>query len=356
MTSTAMQRAIDPGNESLRGVAIPPAAAMAAAATALPNAIAPSADLAFAYQLVEMLAIPVFVLDSHAHVLIWNRACERLTGVPASEIVGTDHHSRCFYDQPRPTLADLVIHDRLDEIRHIYPRHGRPGASSSPLSVENWCDMPRAGKRRYLAADASPIFDDSGRLKAVVETLRDLTEEKMAQLALEKLASRDGLTGLANRRCFDDTLAAEWARAQRQTQPISLLMVDVDNFKAYNDANGHLGGDECLKRIATAVASEMRANDLVARYGGEEFAVILPNQSLKGAAIVGERIRRRVECLQLPNGGAPSRRVTVSIGAATAIVGADNCASDLVATADAALYRAKHLGRNRISLPLAESG
>ena len=306
MTSTAMQRALDPGSESLRGVAIPPAVQQAT----LP--IAPGADLAFAYQLMEMLAIPVFVLDSHAHVLIWNRACERLTGVPANEIVGTDHHSRCFYDQPRPTLADLVIQDRLDEIRHIYPRHGRPGASSSPLSVENWCDMPRAGKRRYLAADASPIFDD--------------------------------------------TLAAEWARAQRQTQPISLLMVDVDNFKAYNDANGHLGGDECLKRIATAVASEMRANDLVARYGGEEFAVILPNQSLKGAAIVAERIRRRVECLQLPNGGAPSRRVTVSIGAATAIVGADNCASDLVATADAALYRAKHLGRNRISLPLAEGG
>ena len=84
-----------------------------------------------------------------------------------------------------------------------------------------------------------------------------------------------------------------------------MLMVDVDNFKAYNDANGHLGGDECLKRIAEAVASEMRANDLVARYGGEEFAVILPNQSLKGAAIVAERIRARVERLHLP--GSPAR-------------------------------------------------
>jgi len=275
--------------------------------------------------------------------------------VPASEIVGTDKHWRSFYDEPRPTLADLVIQNRLDEIRHIYPRHGKPqSGSATPLSVETWCDMPRAGKRRYLAADASPIFDDSGRLKAVVETLRDLTEEKMARLALEKLATRDGLTGLANRRCFDETLAAEWQRAQRQCQPISLLMVDVDNFKAYNDANGHLGGDECLKRIATAVASEMRANDLVARYGGEEFAVILPNQSLKGAAIVAERIRSRVERLRLPNGLAPLRQVTVSIGAATAIAGPHNTASELVAIADAALYRAKHLGRNRISLPSAE--
>jgi diguanylate cyclase (GGDEF)-like protein/PAS domain S-box-containing protein len=356
MTSTAMQCVTNPATDGLQAASGHAGMLSPALPAHLASAIAPAADLAFAYQLMEMLAIPAFVLDSHAQVLIWNRACERLTGVPASEIVGTDNHWRSFYDEPRPTLADLVIQDRLDEIRHIYPRHGKTQVTASPLSVETWCDMPRAGKRRYLAADASPIFDEQGRLKAVVETLRDLTDEKMARLSLEKLASRDGLTGLANRRCFDDTLAAEWARALRQQQPISLLMVDVDNFKAYNDANGHLGGDECLKRIATAVASEMRANDLVARYGGEEFAVILPNQSLKGAAIVAERIRRRVEQLRLPNGGAPLRQVTVSIGAATAIAGADNCASELVAIADAALYRAKHLGRNRISLPSAEGG
>lgn len=318
------------------------------------NGLTPDADLRFTHQLLQMLGVPVFVLDSNARVLIWNRACERLTGVPASEVIGTDEHWRSFYEQPRPTLADLVIQNRTDEICHIYPRHGKPQAPNAQLSIEIWCEMPRAGKRRYLAADASPIFDEAGRLRAVVETLRDLTDEKMAQSALEKLASRDGLTGLANRRCFDDTLHTEWARALRLCQPLSLLMVDVDNFKAYNDANGHLGGDECLKRIATAVASEIRANDLVARYGGEEFAVILPNQSLKGAAVVAERIRRRVEALQVPNGPAPLRLVTVSIGAATAIAGPDNSASDLVAIADAALYRAKHLGRNRISLPMAD--
>jgi diguanylate cyclase (GGDEF)-like protein len=211
--------------------------------------------------------------------------------------------------------------------------------------------MPRLGRRRYLAADASPIFDSDGKLVAVVETLRDVTDEKRAQVALEQLATRDGLTGLANRRCFDDTLNAEWQRALRQQQPLSLLMVDVDNFKQYNDAYGHLGGDECLQRIATAVSSEMRANDLVARYGGEEFAVILPNQSLKGAAIVAERIRCRVEQLRLPNLGSQQHVVTVSIGAATALAAPENDPSQLVATADSALYRAKHMGRNRISLP-----
>jgi diguanylate cyclase (GGDEF)-like protein/PAS domain S-box-containing protein len=310
-------------------------------------------DRAFTSQLMEMLAIPVFVLDPSARVIIWNRACERLTGVPAQEVIGTDQHWNCFYAKPQPTLADLVIQNRTDEVVHLYPRHAKSHPINANLSAETWCDMPRVGRRRYLAADASPIFDESGSMSAVVETLRDLTDEKMAQIALEQLATRDGLTGLANRRCFDDTLHAEWARALRQKTPLSLLMVDVDNFKAYNDAHGHLGGDECLKRIATAVASEMRANDLVARYGGEEFAVILPNQSLKGAAIVAERIRTRVEQLQVPNRLAPTQHVTVSIGAATAIAGPDNDASQLVAIADAALYRAKHLGRNRISLPVS---
>ncbi|MFL6656521.1 MAG: diguanylate cyclase [Massilia sp.] len=315
---------------------------------------APEQGHAFANKLLEMLAVPAFVLDINRRVIIWNRACERLTGVPAAEMLGTQDHWRSFYDVRRPTLADLVIENRVDEIAHLYTSAARGHDTAGQLCAESWCDMPRCGRRLYLAADASPIFDDDGELAAVVQTLRDMTEEKAAQIALEQLATRDGLTGLANRRCFDDTLRAEWARAMRQHQPLSLLMVDVDNFKAFNDANGHLGGDECLKCIANAVAKEMRANDLVARYGGEEFAVILPNQSLKGAAIVAERIRSRVEQLALPHGRGDGRHVTVSIGAATAIAATDAEPSHLVATADAALYRAKHMGRNRISLPLSE--
>ena len=311
-------------------------------------------DDAIASKLLEMLAVPAFVLDRESRVIVWNRACERLTGVPANEMLGTRDHWRSFYDTRRPTLADLIIQNRMDEIDHLYFRVQRNAQAAGQLCAETWCDMPRCGKRRYIAADASPVYDECGELAAVVQTLRDMTEERAAQIALEQLATRDGLTGLANRRCFDDTLRAEWARAMRQHQPLSLLMVDVDNFKAYNDANGHLGGDECLKRIAGAVASEMRANDLVARYGGEEFAVILPNQSLKGAAIVAERIRSRVEQLQVPQEHGRRARVTVSIGAATAIAATNTDPSQLVATADAALYRAKHMGRNRISLPSSE--
>jgi diguanylate cyclase (GGDEF)-like protein len=132
-------------------------------------------------------------------------------------------------------------------------------------------------------------------------------------------------------------------------------MVDVDDFRQYNDAHGHAGGDACLQRIAGTVAKEMRVNDLVARYGGEEFAVLLPNQSLKGAAIVAERIRCRVEALHLPNPGSARRFVTVSIGAATALAAPGIDPAQLLAAAHAALYRAKHTGRNRIS-PTREAG
>lgn len=312
-------------------------------------------ESAFGNKLMEMLAVPAFVLDTECRVIIWNRACEKLTGVPAHEMLGTRDHWRSFYASARPTLADLVIQGRFDEIAHLYQHVARDSLTGDALCAKSWCDMPRSGRRRYLAADASPIYDDDGVLMAVVQTLRDITDEKSAQIELEQLATRDGLTGLANRRCFDDTLRAEWTRATRQHQPLSLLMVDVDNFKAYNDANGHLGGDDCLKRIAEAVAKEMRANDLVARYGGEEFAVILPNQSLKGAAIVAERIRSRVERLLVPHASGSHQHVTVSIGAATAFAAPETEPSQLLAIADAALYRAKHMGRNRISLPVTET-
>ncbi|WP_202423954.1 sensor domain-containing diguanylate cyclase [Duganella lactea] len=309
----------------------------------------------FALKLMELLVIPTFVLDLAGKVIIWNRACERLTGTAAWEVLGTADHWKSFYHEQRPTLADLVIQGDATDLHRLFRQHGRRSDADHNLCAENWCDMPRIGRSRYLAADASPIFDSHGKLVAVAETLRDITDEKRAQVALEQLATRDGLTGLANRRCFDDTLNAEWQRALRNPQPLSLLMVDVDNFKQYNDAYGHLGGDECLQRIASAVASEMRTNDLVARYGGEEFAVILPNQSLKGAAIVAERIRCRVEQLRLPNLGCEQHVVTVSIGAATALAAPETDPSQLVATADSALYRAKHMGRNRISLPGASS-
>jgi len=304
----------------------------------------------FAVRLMQDLVVATFVLDAERRVLIWNRACERLTGVPASRLLGTQDHWWAFYDTPRHCLSDIVALDRLDELNTLYAEHTAVSTTDTGLHAENWCTMPRLGHELYLAIDAGPIYDDHGKLIAVVETLRDMTEKKIAQQALQNLAERDGLTGIANRRAFDDTLRQEWLRAQRERHPLSLIMLDVDYFKRYNDRYGHQQGDECLRRVAGAIeAAALRPADRAARYGGEEFAVIMPNTPRAGAIAVAERIIEHVAALQLPHADSEvAERVTVSIGIATLLPQDDRDSDTLIAAADAALYAAKHDGRNRI--------
>ena len=191
-------------------------------------------ELDFSVRLMAQLVVPTFVIDAAGQVIIWNRACERLTGIKASEVVGTREHWRGFYDAPRPCLADLIALGRTEEIETYYVEHDHPAegvTSAHGFKAENWCVMPRVGTRLYLAINAGPIYDETGRLIAVVETLRDMTVQKEAQAELERLASRDGLTGVANRRSFDHTLNVEWRRATRESRTLSLLMIDVDFFK-----------------------------------------------------------------------------------------------------------------------------
>src|SRR4051794_22310499 len=170
-------------------------------------------DRVFALRLMEHLVVPTFVIDPDGHVMIWNRAGERLTGVKATEVLGTKEHWRGFYDAPRPCLADIVLNGTSGEL--LYAELGQMKLDPTALSAENWCVMPHAGRRRSLAIDAGPIYSETGELLAIVETLRDITIQHEAQLALKALASVDGLTGLANRRTFDDTLDQECRRAQR---------------------------------------------------------------------------------------------------------------------------------------------
>jgi diguanylate cyclase (GGDEF)-like protein len=199
-----------------------------------------------------------------------------------------------------------------------------------------------------LALDAGPIHDESGKLIAVVETLRDMTDQKRAETALKILAASDGLTGLANRRSFDQTLAMEWSRAQRTKKPLSLLFADVDHFKLYNDLHGHQKGDECLRAVASVIGENaLRPADLSARYGGEEFATIMPETDQKGARKVAERLRHVLAELRLHHGAASAGPlVTLSIGIATLVPGEDTCPDLLLTQADQALYAAKHSGRN----------
>jgi len=171
-----------------------------------------------------------------------------------------------------------------------------------------------------------------------------------ANRELEHLANLDGLTQIANRRSFDRAMEREWKRLRRETGVLSLIICDVDDFKAFNDTYGHQAGDNCLRRIAHVLNSKIkRPADLAARYGGEEFAVILPNTSAEGAFHQAESFRGAIETLFIPHAGSSTGDyVTVSFGVSTFVPGDDATPEDLIAKADAALYTAKESGRNRV--------
>ncbi|MEO5356859.1 MAG: diguanylate cyclase [Nitrospirae bacterium YQR-1] len=165
---------------------------------------------------------------------------------------------------------------------------------------------------------------------------------------LEWLSRTDGLTGIHNRRDFDDYLEREWKRGLRTKLPLSLILFDVDFFKLYNDTYGHLAGDACLKKISEAVAEIMnRCMDMFARYGGEEFACILPETNSKGAVVVGENIRQCISALDIEHEkSVVTDHVTVSLGVATVIPSSDASSAMLITLADKNLYEAKRTGRN----------
>jgi diguanylate cyclase (GGDEF)-like protein len=168
------------------------------------------------------------------------------------------------------------------------------------------------------------------------------------------LALTDGLTGLLNRRAFDEALALEWKRTVRYGSQISLLLLDLDYFKRFNDQYGHLAGDDCLRAVAAAVRGAVRDTDRVARYGGEEITVILPSTLAAGAAAAAEKIRSAVEALGIRHegNGKCGGQVTVSIGVATAFVRQsepmEGMPEALIHAADNAMYKAKREGRNRV--------
>jgi diguanylate cyclase (GGDEF)-like protein len=197
----------------------------------------------------------------------------------------------------------------------------------------------------------SLLSEDRSRIAFLQGCLLDLERREVQRLNLElnDLARRDGLTGLPNRRHFDEVLAREWERALRTGHPLCVLLVDVDHFKAYNDHRGHLAGDACLARVAEAMQSAIhRPADLVARYGGEEFVVLLPETRLEGASDLALRLIERVDDLALPHGASQTAaHVTISVGVASQVGRAWPSPADLLAAADEALYEAKHQGRRR---------
>jgi diguanylate cyclase (GGDEF)-like protein len=206
-----------------------------------------------------------------------------------------------------------------------------------------------------LAAGAVDCISKPPQAPLVVARVQTQLRLKALTDELRRAALTDALTGVANRRCFDEWLHREGQRAWRQAEPLSLAMIDIDHFKAYNDHFGHPAGDVCLRRVAEALQTVVRRPaDLVARYGGEEFALLLPRTDAAGARHVGEAVVAAVQALHLPHPDSPlGAQVSVSVGIATVLgrhspgEGRPMPSTALVAAADQALYQAKHDGRAR---------
>jgi diguanylate cyclase (GGDEF)-like protein len=220
---------------------------------------------------------------------------------------------------------------------------------------------------RLLAAQAAVAIENARLYEQVQDHSRTLEEkvaERTARLEqlnqeLQGLAERDGLTGVANRRKGDAYLSEVWTRLRREQQPLSVIMLDVDHFKAYNDNYGHQAGDDCLVAVAETVNAQLqRPADVVARYGGEEFMLILPDTDRDGVVRLGEKIRRAVEALAIAHAhSSVGSVVTVSAGTATMVPEAKEGTEQLLREADIALYRAKRMGRNQVhSEPAVPSG
>ena len=199
-------------------------------------------------------------------------------------------------------------------------------------------------KLRHQLQEQNKRLQQEVNSRIVAETLL-----KEANKKLEQLVNIDGLTELANRRCFDEYLEQEWQRLAREKQPLSLIMCDIDFFKNYNDTYGHIVGDDCLRKVSHLIKhSVRRPADLVARYGGEEFVLVLPNTELEGAIEITETIRDELANLQiLHEDSTVSEFVTLSMGVTSLIPILGSEPSILLTAADYALYRAKELGRNR---------
>jgi diguanylate cyclase (GGDEF)-like protein/PAS domain S-box-containing protein len=301
----------------------------------------------------------IIIGDTAGRVLRINAEFTRMFGYTRLEATGRS------VDELIATGADLLeataITDCVAHGQKVAREGVRRHKDGTPIHV-SILGVPIMNRGQQLAVYG--IYRDISDIKRaqeeILESQRQLREANVAlqertrqleqvNVQLERTSNYDGLTAIPNRRYFEQFYDLEWRRAWRENRWISLIMIDVDFFKAYNDRNGHLAGDECLKHLAQALQMVNRASDLVCRYGGEEFVAVLSGTDLSGARLIAERMRQRVKALNLRHGDSSvGPLVTVSMGIAAQIPEATASPSDLLLKADQGLYLAKSMGRDQI--------
>lgn len=311
---------------------------------------------AYLAQIVQGNSVATLVIDNNHRITHWNHACEMVTGTKASEVLATNLQWKGFYPSARPIMADLVLDGANDlAVDRLY--HGRFKPSllvDGGYEAEDF--FPHFGESgRWLFFTAAPIRNSSGRVIGAIETLQDVTERRRAEEALResedryrRLSLTDSLTGLFNSRYLHQVLLEELERSQRYERPLSLLVLDCDNFKKINDTFGHLEGDKVLQSLAGVINHCLRRTDSAYRYGGEEFVVVLPETAGPAARVLADRLRAMFAAQEVVAADGQVIRCTVSIGVAEC--GPSEFKESLIRRADEASYEAKRLGKNCVVL------
>ena len=290
-------------------------------------------------QIVETANEGILIFDEHFKISFANNNMASILGYTVDEMLGRSYCS--FFPEEQ---LDICLKQEAKR------KNGEDSVYECRL-------LRKDGHCHWFLVSAKAIMDESGKFKGSFAMLTDINARKEMELLLEEsnrqlteLSNKDSLTGIANRRCFDATLEHEYLRLSRSNSKLSIILIDIDYFKEYNDYYGHVKGDECLRQIGSVLADCInRSVDLAARYGGEEFVCILPDTDIQSAVETAERIRQKIQDLKIEHKKSQvSDYVTASFGVITVEYSPDRSLAEIIAAADKLLYKAKVSGRNRI--------
>ena len=285
--------------------------------------------------IVDSMSEGLLIVEASGRIQNTNPACDRYLGYEAGQLAGR-------------SIADLLAAPLAQEYLAWFGACAADPDGAAPHGAREVTIRHRDGSAHAMDLTLTPM--QLGREQVFIGLLHDISHRKQYENSLERAALMDPLTRIANRRHFDNFFEQEWQRAVRSAEPLSLVVLDVDHFKLYNDALGHAAGDVALQQVAAVLAAHaMRPTDLAARYGGEEFVLLFGETGADAARRLAESVRADIEALKLPNPGSPtSEWVTASIGVATIVPNQLDEVAKFFVAADRAMYAAKDAGRNGV--------